>query len=66
MRQPSPICLSRKEKAHGYGLRTCQHEPTVRLGLLPTAEAAAAKADIVNEYSKRLDERLGAPEGIMK
>jgi hypothetical protein len=28
----------------------------------PTAEAAAAKADIVNEYSKRLDERLGAPE----
>ena len=28
----------------------------------PTAEAASAKADIVNEYSKRLDERLGAPE----
>jgi len=28
----------------------------------PSAEAAAAKADVVNEYSQRLDTRLGAPE----
>ena len=27
----------------------------------PTLEAAAAKADVVNEYSKRLDARLGTP-----